>query len=38
MYIVDSGLEEGELVIVQGIQKAQPGMQVKIEIKDSEDQ
>jgi membrane fusion protein (multidrug efflux system) len=37
VFIVNSGLKEGELVIVQGIQKARPGMKVKIEIKDSKD-
>ena len=32
-YIVSSGLKPGERVIVEGIQKARPGMQVKAETK-----
>ncbi len=32
-YIVTSGLKPGERVIVEGIQKARPGMQVKAELK-----
>jgi RND family efflux transporter MFP subunit len=32
-YIVSSGLKPGERVIVEGIQKTRPGMQVKAEIK-----
>jgi membrane fusion protein (multidrug efflux system) len=32
-YIVSSGLKPGERVIVEGIQKARPGMQVKAELK-----
>ncbi len=33
IYIVTGGLKPGERVIVEGIQKARPGMQVKAEIK-----
>ena len=32
-YIVSSGLKPGERVIVEGIQKARPGMQVKAELR-----
>jgi RND family efflux transporter MFP subunit len=32
-YIVGAGLKPGERVIVEGIQKARPGMQVKAEVK-----
>src|SRR2546426_2754417 len=32
-YIVSTGLKPGERVIVEGIQKARPGMQVKPELK-----
>jgi RND family efflux transporter MFP subunit len=32
-YIVSNGLKPGERVIVEGIQKARPGMQVKAELK-----
>jgi membrane fusion protein (multidrug efflux system) len=32
-YIVSAGLKPGERVIVEGIQKARPGMQVKAEVK-----
>ncbi len=32
-YIVSAGLKPGERVIVEGIQKARPGMQVKAELK-----
>ena len=32
-YIVSSGLKPGERVIVEGLQKARPGMQVKPELK-----
>jgi membrane fusion protein, multidrug efflux system len=32
-YIVSNGLKAGERVIVEGIQKARPGMQVKAELK-----
>jgi membrane fusion protein (multidrug efflux system) len=32
-YIVTAGLKPGERVIVEGIQKARPGMQVKTEVK-----
>jgi multidrug efflux pump subunit AcrA (membrane-fusion protein) len=32
-YIVTAGLKPGERVIVEGIQKARPGMQVKAELK-----
>ena len=32
-YIVSNGLKPGERVIVEGIQKARPGMQVKAEVK-----
>ena len=32
-YIVSAGLKAGERVVVEGIQKAQPGMQVKAELK-----
>jgi membrane fusion protein (multidrug efflux system) len=32
-YIVSAGLKPGERVIVEGIQKARPGMQVKTEVK-----
>jgi membrane fusion protein, multidrug efflux system len=32
-YIVTAGLKPGERVIVEGVQKARPGMQVKAELK-----
>ena len=32
-YIVSTGLKPGERVIVEGIQKARPGMQVKPELR-----
>ncbi len=32
-YIATSGLKAGERVIVDGVQKARPGMQVKPELK-----
>ena len=32
-YIVTSGLKPGERVIVDGVQKVRPGMQVKAEVK-----
>jgi multidrug efflux pump subunit AcrA (membrane-fusion protein) len=32
-YIVSSGLKPGERVVVEGIQKARPGMQVKAELR-----
>jgi RND family efflux transporter MFP subunit len=37
-YIVATGLKPGERVIVEGIQKARPGMQVKAELKPLSDQ
>jgi multidrug efflux pump subunit AcrA (membrane-fusion protein) len=36
-YIVSAGLKAGERVIVEGIQKARPGMQVKPELKAAAD-
>jgi len=36
-YIVSAGLKAGERVIVEGIQKARPGMQVKPELRSVED-
>jgi membrane fusion protein (multidrug efflux system) len=36
-YIVKSGLDKGEKVIVQGIQKVSPGMNVKISPAEKED-
>jgi len=36
-YIVTAGLKPGERVIVEGIQKARPGMQVKPELRSVED-
>jgi membrane fusion protein (multidrug efflux system) len=36
-YIVTAGLKPGERVIVEGIQKARPGMQVKAEVKPATD-
>ena len=33
LYIVTAGLKRGERVIVEGVQKARPGMQVKPELK-----
>jgi membrane fusion protein (multidrug efflux system) len=36
-YIVSAGLKPGERVIVEGIQKARPGMQVKAEVKPAPD-
>ncbi|HSF04803.1 MAG TPA: efflux RND transporter periplasmic adaptor subunit [Methylomirabilota bacterium] len=36
-YIVTAGLKPGERVIVEGIQKARPGMQVKAEVKPTTD-
>jgi RND family efflux transporter MFP subunit len=36
-YIVSAGLKPGERVIVEGIQKAQPGMQVKAEVRATSD-
>src|SRR5262249_60985127 len=36
-YIVSAGLKAGERVIVEGIQKARPGMQVKPELKAASD-
>jgi len=36
-FIVSAGLKPGERVIVEGIQKARPGMQVKAEVKASPD-
>jgi membrane fusion protein (multidrug efflux system) len=36
-YIVSAGLKPGERVIVEGIQKARPGMQVKPEVKAAAD-
>jgi membrane fusion protein (multidrug efflux system) len=33
LYIVKSGLKPGERVIVEGLQKARPGMQVKPELR-----
>jgi RND family efflux transporter MFP subunit len=36
-YIVSAGLKPGERVIVEGIQKARPGMQVKPEVKAASD-
>jgi membrane fusion protein (multidrug efflux system) len=35
LYIVTAGLKRGERVIVEGLQKARPGMQVKPELKPS---
>ena len=36
-YIVSAGLKAGERVIVEGVQKARPGMQVKPELRSVED-
>jgi membrane fusion protein (multidrug efflux system) len=36
-YIVTAGLKPGERVIVEGLQKARPGMQVKAEVKPAPD-
>src|SRR5262245_995350 len=36
-YIVTAGLKPGERVIVEGLQKARPGMQVKAELKPADD-
>ncbi len=33
LYIVTSGLKAGERVVVDGVQKVRPGMQVKPELK-----
>jgi membrane fusion protein (multidrug efflux system) len=33
LYIVTAGLKRGERVIVEGLQKVRPGMQVKPELK-----
>jgi hypothetical protein len=37
LYIVTKGLKAGERVIVEGVQKVRPGMQVKPELKASAD-
>jgi membrane fusion protein (multidrug efflux system) len=37
LYIVSKGLKAGERVIVEGVQKVRPGMQVKPELKASAD-